>query len=369
MAKKNIKEPYKYKDLKVYGSLESLHQGTRKYRHVFDQSECKYINVELSFYNILFDEEDWDAKVRLRAVDQVTGKEICSLEKDVHVSSELNIVYIRDGWGTPDVGWWKKGSYLWEAYIDGKSVGQKRFYITDGGVPTRTSNPYFKIKAIKLFESPPEGLPMDERVYLQTFNSATTRYINIEMTLENKRAMEKHFPLELKFSIYNDTRELKGQLHYFKSTHDRRKTLLLDIGYGTHTPGFWFVDNYTIEIVFMNQLIAVVPFQVADEEVRYDGDGIENIADENLETPESEEPIYTFEEAKAELEQLIGLEEVKGKINEISTYLRFVKLRGKKELYRAKGLQFAQHFYGKPGHRQNHCCQNVGQNLQKPRAA
>ncbi|HNI43256.1 MAG TPA: hypothetical protein PK230_01090 [Chitinophagales bacterium] len=47
--------PYKFRDLKVYGSLEWLADGKKKYRRVFDRSETNHIYAELSFYNKLFD--------------------------------------------------------------------------------------------------------------------------------------------------------------------------------------------------------------------------------------------------------------------------------------------------------------------------
>ena len=246
---------YKFKDLKPYGSLENLYKGNRKYRRVFDESECRYINVELSFYNILFDEEDWETEVTLRAVNQKTGKEISSIKKNIKVTQDQNIVYVREGWGTPDPGFWKKDSYKWEAYIDGKLVGQANFYVMNSGQVAPNENPYFNIKSIRLYESPYEGTPIEQRTYLQTFDHETTRYINVEMQLENLIIEEPHFPLELQFNVYNDTRHLKAHMTHFKNIYDKRKDIVLDTGYGTQNVGFWYEDEYIMEVLFMDELI------------------------------------------------------------------------------------------------------------------
>lgn len=38
----------------------------QKYRNVFDQWENTYERAEFSFFNKLFDEEDWDASIRMK---------------------------------------------------------------------------------------------------------------------------------------------------------------------------------------------------------------------------------------------------------------------------------------------------------------
>lgn len=118
MAKKNEeKKRFKFKQMKVYGSLESFHNNSKNYRIVFDESEVSYVNVEVQLYNILFDEEEWSAKIRVRASEYYSGKEYCNVEKELKAGIDQNIVYIREGWGTPQPGWWKKaptnGRYFW----------------------------------------------------------------------------------------------------------------------------------------------------------------------------------------------------------------------------------------------------------------
>ncbi|MBP6665353.1 MAG: hypothetical protein KA168_08715, partial [Chitinophagales bacterium] len=141
-----MKEKFKFKELKAYGSLESLFQGNRKYRIVYDEAETSYINAELSVYNLLFQEgETWDISVVFKAFNHHTGREICSLEKKATITSEDNIVYVREGWGTPDPGFWKKGIYRWEAQVDGVKIGEAWFYMVNNGLVSTFGNPYFNI--------------------------------------------------------------------------------------------------------------------------------------------------------------------------------------------------------------------------------
>ena len=126
---------FKFRDLKAYCSTEWLSDNKKKYRQVFDRYETTYVYAELSFYNKLFDDEDWNVKINLKCYSLKKGrKELCDLNFDRKVSKYDNIVYIREGWGNKKFGaFWKKGTYYWEAYINGQKVSTKYFYIEENG--------------------------------------------------------------------------------------------------------------------------------------------------------------------------------------------------------------------------------------------
>ncbi len=354
MALKNKKEEalggnYKIKGLKVFGSKENLYNNVKKYRKVYDVIESTYIYCEFSFYNKLFDESDWDAKIRFVCRNQKTKEQICELEKETVIAKEQNIIFLREGWGTQEPGWWKKGVCEWEVFINDVSVGSTDFYIVDGGIVTQQFNPYFEIEKIHLFESARVGLPAKDRIYLKAFSSAITRYINIEMTLKSLRTEEDFFPLELQFQFYNDSGQQKAFMSYFKLFTDQPKTITLDTGFGADTPGYWFEDNYTLEVIFMDQMIAVIPFIVTDfEEIESDPLPYHTIKEiEEFGVVPEEKP--SFEEAKSELENLIGLASVKTQINELATYLQFLKVRKEKGLEEDQQFNLNSVFTGNPG--------------------
>lgn len=90
--------------MKVYSSDEWMANSTKKYLKVFDRMETTYLRTEFSFYNKLFDEQDWSAKITLKAFSLIgtTRTELCSLESSREIKTDENIVFVRDGWGTPN---------------------------------------------------------------------------------------------------------------------------------------------------------------------------------------------------------------------------------------------------------------------------
>ena len=144
---------YKFRELKIYSSTEWLADNKKKYRQVFDRHQSTYVYAELSFYNKLFDIEDWEVDVELKCFSLKKGrKELCALPFKRKVSKYDNIVYIREGWCNKKPGsFWKKGAYYWEAWIEGQKVATKYFYIEDAGKDEEEEDirKYLKVKSLK----------------------------------------------------------------------------------------------------------------------------------------------------------------------------------------------------------------------------
>jgi len=315
---------YKLKDVKVFGSKENLYRNSKKYRKVYDEEESRYIYCELSLYNKLFDESDWDLSLVFICKEQKSGKELTKIEKSINIPKDQSIIYVNEGWGTKESGWWKKGGYIWEVYIEDDLVGKADFYIINGGQVSKLHNPYFNIEEIRLFESSREGLPKEERIYLKKFANDITRYVNIEMSINCLLKNKDFFPLELQFFFYNDSGQQKAVMNYFKVYNNAGSTITFDTGFGSTKPGYWFEDLYFLEIVFMDTLIAVVPFEVGEfEELSNEPIPYSSGLETEVTTTETHRSItsskISFEEAKMELEELIGLHSVKKQINELAT--------------------------------------------------
>ncbi len=342
---------YKFSSLKVFGSNEFLYKNEKKYRIVYDASECRYLYAELAMYNKLFDEEQWTANAKLICTNVNTGEQLCELTKSLEVTTDMNMIYIREGWGTPDPGWWKRGYYRWSAFIEDVKVGEVYFYVVDRGLLTNGVNPYFDIVRCKMFESPRNGMNIDERVYLKTFAGQTTRYINIEMELKLKNPEKDFFPLEFQFNFYNDAGQHKAYMEYFISPDGSKETIIIDTGFGSEGGGYWFDDKYTIEAVFMDTLIAVVPFEVGAE--NEEAQEFPFMASRDILNPPTtfEDPNRkpTFEEATADLNQLIGLGAVKKEMSEFATYLQFLKIRKEKGIEENSNFNLHTVFTGNPG--------------------
>ena len=94
------------------------------------------------------------------------AKELCTINVEKKVTPSENIVYFREGWGNPNKGaFWYKGSFSYEAYIDGNLVGTRRFFVEEEGKVTAEENPYFNILSLTLFEGENKLQPKAERKY------------------------------------------------------------------------------------------------------------------------------------------------------------------------------------------------------------
>lgn len=344
--------PYKFKELKVYGSTEWLAEGKKKYRKVFEASETTYIYAEFSFYNKLFDEKDWKVKVQLKCFElgpaDERGKEVCTISLDREVKSQENIVYIREGWGNAKPGtFWKKGRFLWEASLDEVVVGSTKCTVENHGPVTMEINPYFHLKSLKLFEGPTSLPAISARNYYTRFDQAETRYAWAELHLKNEIRTEDWY-CEIVFNFYNDARQLKGRTE--EVVHVKKGEELIEIcsGWGSDHRGTWFNDRYTLEIVFMEHLVAVVPFEVG----MGNQEGVSQAVLPAVGTPIAPGTIpeeQTLEDLMEDLNSLIGLDSIKEKIREYTQYLTFLKLRQEKGFEEPERISLHAVFMGNPG--------------------
>ena len=372
-----MEKRFKFKNLFVYSSDEWMANSTKRYRTVFDKAETTYLRFELSLYNKLFDEEDWTAKVSIRCEEILpTGNvNICTLDSDLKVSKEDNIVYVRDGWGTPTPDtFWKKGTYQWVALVDGEVIGSQRFYVEAVGLVTKHSNPYFSIEHVKLYHGDIDGWNQRQRKYLKTFNKNTTQYVWAEIKIKALTNIE--FNYELFLNYVDDSGQHKA--HQVKTGYiDANKkdyTYTLDLGWGSNVAGTWKDDKYALEIVFMDSLIGAVTFECKDEEEEGELTLISSI-DQTIAINSSSStntngnivdgPEKTLEELLQEVDSLIGLESVKKSIHENITYLNFTKLRKEKGFDDGSVISLHSVFTGNPGTGKTTVVKKLGKIYQK----
>jgi SpoVK/Ycf46/Vps4 family AAA+-type ATPase len=349
---------YKYKDIKVFGSTEWLANNEKNYRQVFDESEISYIYCEISFYNKLFDEKDWDIKLELKCFS-ADNKEICALNCDRKVRKDENIVFVREGWGVKEPGsYWKRGSYRWEAHIDGKLLAERYFYVEKEGTVTKHNNPFFNLEDIKLYEGPDSNAKPRERRYFKGFNGSDTRYIWAELTAENQIKKHDFWACELIFHFKTKTGQLIGKIEKLIFVYPQDEKISCTVGWGSEAKGTWANDEYLIHVIFMNQLIAVIPFKVGyDYEEATEKDfttffpflAVNETVPTVLEEVTGDSKSETLEDVMAELEALIGLETIKRKVREYTSYLKFVKLRREKGFQDTDKVYLHAVFRGNPG--------------------
>ncbi|MFT6708827.1 MAG: AAA+ superfamily predicted ATPase, partial [Flavobacteriales bacterium] len=343
---------YKFRELKVYASTEWLADNKKKYRQVFDRYETTYIYAELSFHNKLFDDEDWEINVELKCYSLKKGrKEVCVLTFDRRkVSKYDSVVYIREGWGNKNDGqFWKKGTYYWEAWVEDEKVATKYFYVEDAGKPIeKDENVYLEVQSLRLYEGPYDDVLEDERTYFKKFSSEETRYIYVEMVLRNVHNT-KSWQCELFSKFYNYARELKGQVVRLQRVEKKDDFIKITAGWGSNVKGSWRKDNYTAEVIFMDRLLAVIPFEVGDDFE----DGISGVLFPDQHTPVVLTPEIelagTFEDVILKLDSLIGLSEIKTKVRDHANYIQFLKLRKDKGFEEKDEINVHSVFIGNPG--------------------
>jgi SpoVK/Ycf46/Vps4 family AAA+-type ATPase len=343
---------YKFRSLKIYTSNEWLYES-KKYRQVFDAGEIRHIYVELAFFNKKFDEQEWNTNINLKAFSITnTRTELCNIHVNRTIKPDENIVYVREGWGQETIGsYWKEGEYLWEAYIDDEMVSSSYFYVYDVGVVTPQENNYFFISDANLYEGPDVNLPIHERKYLVEFDYKNTRFVWVECEIEN--LLQKDWMCELQFNFYNDAHQLKGS-----STRMGRVNaagnLIMETGWGSDSKGTWFEDDFTVEILFMDTLIAVIPFKMGQSMIEGESNLITANSEMFHELPAIHNPIpeadaKSLDELISEMDNLIGLENVKQEVKDYVQYLNFLLLRKEKGYDDNSNISLHSVFMGNPG--------------------
>lgn len=349
MAYKN----YKFKTLRVFASDEWLANRSREYRMVFDRSETTYISAEVAFYNKLFDEQDWEASISLKAYSHADGKkkELCSQDEKRKIRLDENVVYINKGWGmaTPGV-FWTKGEYSWEAYIDGDLIGTKRFYVEDVGRVSADNNPFFDIESVRFYTGDYNAVNDENKVYLRKINRNDTQYLYAEFKFQNR--IETDWNCELVFNWYNASGMLKARIERFRKIEAGKagETFTFNEGWGNDIPGTWKDSRYRLEVVFMDTVIAVLHLETGDEDE--EGEVEVTTVAGNVPTVTTSLPNAPDESLDAnvkKLDELVGLEELKKEVKNHIDYLNFLKLRQEKGFKDSERINLHSVFTGNPG--------------------
>jgi AAA+ superfamily predicted ATPase len=346
---------YKYRDMKVHSSDEWMAGGTKKYRKVYDRHETTFMRLEISFFNKLFDEEDWEASIRSKCffVSGSQKNEISNYEEKRKVLKDENIVYVRHSWGNATPGiYWKKGNYVWEGYIDEVKIGEVTFFIEDIGEPALGVNPYFDIESVRLFEGDAQASSLPDKKYLTAFSQKDTRYIWGEFNFRNKT--NKDYYAEIHFLFYDADGQPKGNQNHivYISPATLGKVYTAYAGWGSPVTGTWHNDHYTLEILFLDSLLATVPFTVGDkfEEGTIPAikgkliPGMSTISPGQTILDQSNEEL--LQASLDELNALTGMENIKNEVNEMVRLVKFYQETGKDVLNK-----FSLHtvFTGNPG--------------------
>ena len=340
---------YKFKELKVYSSTEWLADNKKKYRQVYDRQETTFVYAELSFFNKMFDREVWEVNITMKCFSLRRNKELCCLQFRRSVSKNDNVVFVREGWGNKKEGaFWKKGTYYWEAFIDGEKVGTKYFYIEKGENEKEGFRRYIELQKFRLYEGQYDDVGEDDRTYYKVFSSEETCYIYADIVFRNINMSQK-WQFELITKFYNEARELKGQVIRLQSIKKGEDLIKVTAGWGSNVKGSWRAGTYSADLIFMDRLVATIDFAVSDE---YDEGSLP------VRLPDELAPVWlhedellnqSFEEVMAELNALVGLTEIKTQVREHAQYIKFLQLRKDRGFEEKEEINTHSVFIGNPG--------------------
>ncbi|NJO89208.1 MAG: hypothetical protein HC831_09820 [Chloroflexia bacterium] len=99
------------------------------------------------------------------------------------------------------------------------------------------------------------------------FNKKDTKYVWVEIKLKNKTDSDWNFEFFLNF--YDDAGQFKAQIEslYYIDKNKKGEVLSYQRGWGNDDPGSWKDDKYTVELVFMDTLVAALPFEMGEKDV------------------------------------------------------------------------------------------------------
>ena len=345
-------EPYKFKDLKAYSSTEWLAGNRKKYRQVFERSETSYIYAELSIVNKAYDQMPWEVDVSLKCFRlEPHKKEICSLDIHRTISKYDHVAYIREGWGQQEDGtFWQKGKYCWEAYVNDRKVATKYFYVEDlKSVLDEDIHEAVKVRNIEYFEGNyDQNNETGQRTYYVEFPGTEARYIFVELTIENLIPYNDWYK-EIFIRFYNDARELKGEVVRLQKMKKDDEEIQITAGWGSNVKGSWRLGRYSVEIVFQDRLIAESSFVIGSEyrEGTSEVQSPARVGDKSK--GENEVQYLSGTEAYKQLNQLVGLSNVKRQISEHTKYIKFLQLRRDRGFEEKASLGLHSVFTGNPG--------------------
>lgn len=342
---------FRFVDLRTYADTEWLADNKKHYRQVFDRQELKYVYAELTLHNLAFERKDWQVEVVLVCYKKdARNKQICRLVFNRDVSSTEPMIYVREGWGNKKEGtFWKSGTYLWEAFVNGEKVGSRYFFVQDTGRPEGIlPYDYLTLDQVRMYEGPLDDTPESEREYLAVFDYTATRMVYLEMVFINQ-ALDVSWYFELITKFYSPSRDLKGRVVKFLRVPEGQERIQLTVGWGADLPVTWRQGRYFAELVFMDQLLGTVFLEMQDEfEIGYP----------RVWLPYNDQPILLqisqpnargLATVMSRLQGLIGLDSVKKQVEDRTTYMNFIRLRKRKGFQESGPLQLHAVFKGNPG--------------------
>jgi SpoVK/Ycf46/Vps4 family AAA+-type ATPase len=188
-------------------------------------------------------------------------------------------------------------------------------------------------------------------VYLKQFEKNNTRYVWVELKIKNK--FKIGWNVEYFVNIFDDAGQPKAIIREFQKVDvSKNNAVYFYTGWGSEKGGSWFDDKYSVNIVFMDTLVASTSFTIGEKAIK----GVPELITGGFKTPiqievedSEQEHTETLEELLAKLDELIGLQSIKKQIKDHLNYLEFLKIRRTKGFKENEKISLHSVFTGNPG--------------------
>jgi SpoVK/Ycf46/Vps4 family AAA+-type ATPase len=184
-------------------------------------------------------------------------------------------------------------------------------------------------------------------VYLTHFNAKDTRYVWAEFNINNMQSTSWY--CELFFHFYNDAGQLKGRTTEVKKINPDDDLVTITTGWGSDSKGTWYEDKYTLQVLFMDQLVGVVTFEAGTEVIEGVNPILTGSAILPQQTHKVDDSAETLEIVMEKLNGMIGLEPVKARAKDYIHYLKFLQLRKEQGFDETQKISLHSVFKGNPG--------------------
>ena len=351
------------KYIKVYCDKEPFIGGQKKYRSVFRKKETENIYVDIILNNILYMSGDWDANIVLALyasdhVEDYLGLEYCNATVS-ETDFECRLTACFSNLSLPPGDYCIvaafHGSLSPDLIIEEDSIGTANFCIID--LPEDYGN-CFSLEYFLFFRNEYDSI--SENKPKSSFALDGLDCVDLRVSARNK--LSSKWPAEFFISLFDDTGMLKdgvvwqnrfleelndeeGSLDWLSDNSNEEK-LQCSIRFGLDKQSYWRKGDYRVEVIFMNELIIVAPFTVGDNDVETSFDahsirpqrGGKNIV----------KPSMLDIDPLSQINNMIGLSELKKKINRHVDHVKYNKVRCEAG-YKVKPISLHSVFMGNSG--------------------
>ena len=249
---------YEFEEVSLFeGGYDPPEESKRVYSTNFPKSSTRYIWGEVVLKNLLYNKREHEHEIMCRFYD-ADGNIWGDVSANILIEPGLEYVWVPQGLGWSEAGYWPGGTYEVHVLVDGKVVGKKEFTVFN-------DIPEVGFEFLKFFESGqviPEGAGFN---YTTRFPKSKTRYVNYLVGVKNLLwNVENQRPLIIG-RYFDPEGSLLAEVEASVDIPSAWENADIFHGWGWDEPGNWAEGTYRLEILFGSKKISEKKFTVYND--------------------------------------------------------------------------------------------------------